>query len=283
MQVTVGVIDIHAEHNKSGSVIQWVDLSSFGDCYVARVGFFPDNSLALQIENRAQTKLQLCRYDFLRKQSMKILVEETSQCWINLHDLFHPLKETPEYFLWASERSGYMHLELRHSQTGQLVRTLTSGSWVVQNLVDVDENSSTVYFLANRETPLEIHLYSVHYGDETPTVDRLTQESGCHLVHCFDRTYQYCITQWNSIDQYPIIRMLDVKRKRIVKTFDHLQQRPMQILEQFQFVKPQLFSITNRHSDTLYCALYRPDDEQGKHQRPYPTLVSVYGGPHLQR
>ena len=274
---------MNGEHSQRGSATHWLDLSSFDDHYIARVGFFPDNSLAVQIENRAQTRLQLCRFDFLRKHPMKILVEETSQSWINLHDLFYPLKKMPDYFLWASERTGYMHLELRHSQTGKLVRTLTSGSWVVQHLVDVDEINATVYFMANRETPLDIHLYSVLYQDETPTVDRITEESGCHLVHCFNGTYQYCVTQWNSTNQYPVVRMLDVKSKTIVKTFDHLQQSPSQILEQFHFVKPQLFSIANRHTDTLYCALYKPDDEQGKYQRPYPTLVSVYGGPHLQR
>ena len=47
------------------SNIHWMDLSSFDDYYIARVNFFPDNSLALQIENRQQTKLQLFQYDFL--------------------------------------------------------------------------------------------------------------------------------------------------------------------------------------------------------------------------
>jgi dipeptidyl-peptidase-4 len=171
-----------------------------------------------------------------------------------------------------------MHLELHDLNNGQLIKTLTNGNWVVQRIVDVDEINSIVYFLANRETPLEVHLYSVNYNDEKPTVERITQESGCHVVHCFNRTYQYCITQWNSIDQYPLIRMLDVKTKEIVKSLHHLQQSQTTI-EQFQFVKPKLFSILNRNNDTLYCAVYKPSDERGR----YPTLVSVYGGPHLQR
>lgn len=245
--------------------------------------FFPDNSLAFQIENRQQTQLQLYQYDFLNTKKLRVLIEETSQSWINLHDLFHTLKKTPTKFIWASERTGFMHLELYDLTTGTLIKPLTSGEWVVQRIVDVDETNSTIYFLGNRETPLEAHLYSLNYNDETIKIDRITQESGCHGVYCFSGTYEYCITQWNSIDQYPVIRMIDVKKKEVIKNLEHLRQGQTQIIEQFHLVKPQLLKIKNRNNDTLYCAVYKPDDEQGLYQRPYPTLVSVYGGPHLQR
>ncbi|CAF0765270.1 unnamed protein product [Adineta ricciae] len=282
VQVTVGVIDLR-DKTKQDPDIHWIDLSSFHDYYIARVNFFPDNTLALQIENREQTKLQLFQCDFLTKKPSRLLIEETSGSWINLHDFFHTLKKSPTQFIWASERSGFMHLELYDLTTGQLKKSLTNGEWVVQHLVDIDEDNSIIYFLANRETPIEVHLYSVNYNDDVPTVDRITQEVGCHVIHCFNRTFEYCITQWNSIDQCPTIRMLDVKKKQVIKYFSHLHQGQQQTIEQFRFVKPQLIKITNRNNDTLYCAVYKPDDEQDKHQRPHPTLVSVYGGPHLQR
>ncbi|CAF0912520.1 unnamed protein product [Rotaria sordida] len=282
VKVTIGIIDL-INNNKTIPNIHWIDLSSFYDYYIARVHFFPNNSLALQIENRQQTKLQLYQYDFLNKKQLKLLIEEISQSWINLHDLFHTLKKLPTQFIWASERTGYMHLELYDLNTGKLIKSLTNGEWVVQRIIDIDEENSIIYFLANRETPLEVHLYSVNYNDDISKIDRITQESGCHVIYCFNRTYEYCITQWNSIDQYPIIRMLDIKKKKIIKTLDYLQQGQIQIIEQFHLIKPQLIKIQNRNNDTLYCAVYKPDDEQGKYQRPYPTLVSVYGGPHLQR
>ncbi|CAF0926335.1 unnamed protein product [Adineta steineri] len=283
VQVTVGVIDLNSEDNKKQPNIHWVDLSSFDDYYIARVHFFPDHTLALQIENRQQTRLQLYQYDFLKTDKLKLLIEDTSQSWINLHELFYTLKKTPAQFIWASEQTGYMHLQLHDYNTGKLIKTLTSGNWVVQRIVDIDETNSIIYFLANRETPLEIHLYSVNYNDEIPKIDRITQESGCHVVHCFSQTYQYCITQWNSIDQYPLLRMIDVRTKEVIKNFIHLQQGQLYTLEQFNFVKPKLFSILNRNNDTLYCALYKPNDEQGRYKTPFPTIVSVYGGPCLQR
>jgi dipeptidyl-peptidase-4 len=176
-----------------------------------------------------------------------------------------------------------MHLELYDLKTGQLTKSLTNGDWLVQRIVDIDEENSIIYFLANRETPLEVHLYSVNYKDDVINIDRITQESGCHVIHSFNRTYEYCITQWNSIDQHPVIRMLDVKKKEVIKKLEHLHHGQLQTIEQFHFVKPQLLKIQNRHNETLYCAVYKPDDEQSRYQTPYPTLVSVYGGPHLQR
>ncbi|CAF1371381.1 unnamed protein product [Adineta steineri] len=282
VHVTVGIVDL-TDNNKTTPDIHWVDLSSFDDYYVARVSFFPDGTLALQIENREQTKLGLYQYDFINKKTLQLLIEETSQSWINLHDMFHTLKKTPTQFIWASERTGFMHLELYDLNTRQLIKPITNGDWVVQHIIDIDEENSTIYFLANRETPLEVHLYSVNYNNDKSTIERITQEAGCHVVHGFSRNYEYCITQWNSIDQPPIIRMLDVKKKETIKNLDHLQQGQLQAIEQFHFVKPQLLKIQSRDNETLYCAIYKPDDGQAKYQRPYPTIVSVYGGPHLQR
>lgn len=281
--MTVGIIDLQRNTDENRPEIYWADLNYFDDYYVARVGFFPDNSLALQIENRKQTKLQLFRYDFLTNKTMKLLIDETSEAWINLHDFFYPLKSMTNHFLWASEQTGYMHLELRDATDGSLVKTLTSGTWVVQNLVGVDEINRKVYFLANRETPVEIHLYSVNYDDQPSIVDQITQDSGCHNIYSFNQSYEYCLNQWNSIHQYPVVRLLDVKNKTVVKVFEHLQQKSSFMMNSFHFVIPNIFPILNRHGDQLYCALYQPDDQHVRYSVPYPTLISVYGGPRLQR
>ncbi|CAF5023872.1 unnamed protein product, partial [Rotaria sp. Silwood1] len=157
-------------------------------------------------------------------------------------------KQTPTQFLWTSEQTGYLHLELHNFNTKKLIKTLTNGTWIVQRIFDVDEINSIVYFIINREASLEIHLYAINYNDEIPTIDRITQESGCHVVHCFNQTYQYY----------------------------HIQQGLLQTIEQFHLVKPELCSILNRNNDTLYCTLYKPDKEQGIYQTTYPALVSIY-------
>ncbi|CAF1640047.1 unnamed protein product, partial [Didymodactylos carnosus] len=171
-----------------------------------------------------------------------------------------------------------MHLELR-DYDGKLIRQLTSGDWVVFRLIDVDETNELIYFLANRESPLYVHLYSVSYQSSSTQITRHTEENGCHTVSCIDHKYERCIDTWNSLEQHPVVRIINLKTNNIEYEFKHLQQNQQQQIQKYQFIKPELFTIQNRHDDTLYCALYRPVQQQ----QPLPTIVSVYGGPHAQR
>ena len=74
---------------------------------------------------------------------------ETNAIWINLHNMFYPLKDFgvsgKPGFVWASERSGFRHLYL-YDGTGQLIRQLTIGSWQVDSLSSVDEDHQVIYF-----------------------------------------------------------------------------------------------------------------------------------------
>jgi dipeptidyl-peptidase 4 len=55
--------------------------------------------------------------------------------------------------IWYSERSGWAHLYLYNLATGNLVRPLTSGNWLVRNILGVDENRREVYISIAGRTP----------------------------------------------------------------------------------------------------------------------------------
>ena len=84
-----------------------MDLGDDDDIYLARVQWWPDGSLVAQIENREQTELRLVRFD-PRTGEGTTLLTETSDVWINLHNMLTPLKDGR--FVWASERTGFRHL-----------------------------------------------------------------------------------------------------------------------------------------------------------------------------
>lgn len=50
--------------------------------------------------------------------------------------------------IWYSERDGWGHLYLYDLQTGELKNQITSGDWIVRDLVDVDEDSGRIFFTA---------------------------------------------------------------------------------------------------------------------------------------
>ena len=68
------------------------------------------------------------------------------------------------YFIWASERTDYMHLYLYSfdpavDTDAHLVRQITGGNYLVESICGVDYNSDLIYFTGNYDSCLESHLY----------------------------------------------------------------------------------------------------------------------------
>jgi hypothetical protein len=95
-----------------------------------RAGFANDTAACwVQLLDRVQSQLQMWRlvvdrdfhadedpmdtntYTTFTKERSELLIEEKTDTWINVHDLCHWLPDNRS-FIWASERSGYRHLEL---------------------------------------------------------------------------------------------------------------------------------------------------------------------------
>ncbi len=247
-----------------------MDLGEDEDIYLARVKWLPNGRLTAQIENRAQSQLNLISYDPTTGQG-KILLTETSEVWINLHNMFCPLKNGR--FIWASERAGFMHLYL-YGENGELERPLTSGDWQVESIDGIDQENEQLYFSGTLDSPLERHLYVVGFDGGTP--QRLTQEAGTHTV-TLDHKFTRFIDQFNSLTQPPIINLCNLA--------DGSQQRPIFTpndprLETLDLPSPEIVTVTSRDGIDLYGAIYRPPASFGS--GPFPTIVNVYGGPHVQ-
>jgi dipeptidyl-peptidase-4 len=267
-RVRLGVV------SRQGGEVTWMNLGVQADIYLARVNWFPDGTLAVQVENRAQTALELIRFD-PRTGLGQSLLHETSEVWINLHDLFKPLKTGPYAggFIWGSERSGYMHLYLYDSQ-GSLARALTSGEWQVDSLCGIDEEKGLVYFTGTKDSPLECHLYAVSWaGGEAR---RITQGAGTHAV-TLDHGKKRFIDVYDSLDQPPAITLRSVvDGSQLCTIYDQPDPR----VERLSLEPPELVTLSSRDGAVLYGAVYKPPEGFGP--GPYPALVSVYGGPHAQ-
>ena len=98
------------------------------------------------------------------------LLEETGPTYVELNQFtsFAPawtvIGDNGEEFLWWSERDGFGHLYL-YDADGTLRNQVTSGAWLVTQLIEVDEEERTVYFTAvGREEgrhPYFVHFYRV--------------------------------------------------------------------------------------------------------------------------
>jgi dipeptidyl-peptidase-4 len=270
-RVRLGVISI--EDNR----LVWMDYETQEYEYLARVGWLPDGTLSAQLENRAQNELVLVRFD-VQSGERTLLVQENSHYWINLHDIFKPLKDAGTGheggFIWASERSGFRHLYL-YDWHGKLIRPLTSGNWIIDALVGVDEENGMVYFTGTREDPRESHLYRVKLDGSD--LRSLTDHPGTHSVVA-DHSCRHYVDTYSDLENTPRVELRTFEDSLLLNTI-HVNQDER--VERLNLRPPEMVALYNRHGDTLYGTIFHPPVQYG--EGPFPTIISIYGGPHAQR
>lgn len=370
----LGVAMRPRESSTGPSKVSWMNMSWIEDIlgqtspdnrlgyYISRVNWLPDHSLAVQILNRLQTEVLLIRFDPLTE-SHAVLIHETSDVWINTHDLFRALEHRSDsvekqYFIWGSERSGYMHLYLymyeqqeqeSSSSSGKPVKLstkttclgpLTSGKWIVETIEQIVQYPTTqpltekddhilegmVYITGTYDSALECHVYALPltvltFDDDCCRPTRVTKETGTHMA-CIDASSSIFVDLFSSLTCAPKMNLWKLptsltlrNQDEWTRVFSALQPAlsnssssldgsgsPHYIdsgaidvrVEKLSpvLVTPELLSFpvkNDRDSSSsapqvimLHGSWYGPNpDVYGP--GPYPTCVSVYGGPHVQR
>lgn len=237
--------------------------------YLARVFWWNDGALGAEILNRAQTTLDLVRFD-PASGDRRVILHEASEHWVTMRTC-HRWQLADGGLLWASERTGFNHL-YHYAADGTLIRALTEGDWVVDSIAGVDEAQQLVYFIGNHAHPTEAQLYAVPFAGGAP--HRITQDPGTHNT-ILDPQCQHFIDLHSALDQPPHItlrRLADGSAIREIFVPDDPR------LAEYGLVPPTLIALPNRDGVTLHGALYQPDPEVFG-SGPYPTIIDVYGGP----
>jgi dipeptidyl-peptidase-4 len=254
-----------------GGPTVWMDLGADLDIYLARVFWWPDGSLGAVILDRAQQTLDLARFD-IRTGARASVLRETSDDWINLpRSPLTPLKDGG--FIWLSERTGFRHL-YHYGPDGALVRPLTDGAWMVDEIEAVDQPGGHVYFTGNRENPTETQLYAVPLAGGA--VRRVTPEPGTHAV-TLDTAHGRFVDTHSALGQPPTVTLRALADGAVIHTL-HTPDDPR--ITSLALEPPEIVTLPNRSGTLLYGAIYRPPARFGP--GPYPTIVHVYGGPHAQ-
>ena len=185
----------------------------------------------------------------------------------------HPIQFLPwddSKFIMQSQRDGYNHLYL-YSKDGRLLRQLTSGPWVVQDVLGFNKKQKSIIIAANKYHPLHRWLYSVSVANgkmkELVTADGVHRgelsASGAYLIDTYSAP-----TQPRNID---VVDLAKLKAKRLLTADD-----PWTGYQQPLF---ECGSIKAADGTTdLYYRMVKPADFDPA--KKYPTVVYVYGGPH---
>ncbi|MCH2318789.1 MAG: DPP IV N-terminal domain-containing protein [SAR202 cluster bacterium] len=261
-KVKLGVTDLKGNTT-------WLDTSEYE--YIARVNWATGHFLYVQCQNREQTELDLLCFDIPSGRRRMILKEE-SDVWINLHDMFYPLNDGR--FIWASERTGYQHIYIYDSSI-QTHLQVTNGDWRVDSIAAVDELNEVIYFAATIDSHEGSQIYKVSFKGGAPEL--MTTEPGLHST-VFSVRSNRMIDTHHSLTQPPSVKM-----SRLGKTLDpiHIHQNSDSRIELLDIKPPEFFHIQSESGELLSGAIYRPDVAKFGNG-PYPTMLYVYGGPHVQ-
>jgi dipeptidyl aminopeptidase/acylaminoacyl peptidase len=253
-----------------------------GDSIWRDVQWSGDGASALYTHrSRDFKRIQLFRVDAETGSAVRVL-EETSPTYVELNQLsgltpnWQTLGDDGSEILWWSERDGWGHLYL-YDGDGALKNRVTSGPWLVLDLLHVDEANRQVYFLGvGREEgrhPYFPHLYRVGLDGRGLTL--LSQEDASHRVTAAP-SGRYFVDTYSQPDVAPVSVIRD-RSGRVTQTFE---EADVSRLLETGWKPATPFVAKGRDGRTdVYGLLWFPSDFDP--DRRYPVIDYIYPGPQI--
>lgn len=265
-KVTVGVYDVAADKTV------YLDAGDPTDRYFTNIAWSPDSKTVYMFElNRGQNDCRLVSYDAATGKRLTELYRETSDKYVEPMNpiVFLPWDDTK--FIMQSQRDGYNHLYL-YNKDGQMLRQLTSGQWVVMEVLGFNKKQKSIVIKANKEHPLHHRLYSVSM---TGLVKQLETVDGVHNGQ-LSSSGNLLIDRYTTPTRPRVIDVVDITKKTPRHTNILEAEDPWTGYQQPIF---ECGSIKAADGVTdLYYRMVKPADFNP--EKKCPTVVYVYGGPH---
>ena len=271
-KVTVGVYDL-----KTGKTVylKTPDNSDNPETpvYFTNIAWSPDSKYIFMFElNRDQNDCRLKCYDAQTGKFSYQLCRETSDKYV---EPLHPIQFLPwdsNLFILQSQKDGYNHLYL-YNIKGECVKQLTSGPWVVMEVLGFNKQQKSIVFAANKEHPLHRRLYSVSVANGRMTA--LETVDGIHRA-ALSPSGNLLIDRFSTPMRPRVIDVVDIAKGKARHTNLLDAEDPWKDYQQPIF---ECGTIKAADSKTdLYYRMVKPADFNP--EKKYPTVIYVYGGPH---
>ena len=268
-KVTVGVYDL-----STGKTV-YMQAGDPTDRYFTNISWSPDEKTLYIFElNRRQNDCRLVSYNAETGEKIAELYRETSDKYVEPQNPIQFLPWDHTKFIMQSQKDGYNHLYL-FDVNGRELKQLTSGQWVVMDVIGFNAKTKSIIFEANEYHPLHRHIYSVHADDGKMT--QLSAADGIHHAR-LSASGRYLVDSYSAPTIPHNIDIVDITKAPSPKNLTSIlkSQDPWE-----PFVQPifECGSIKAADGKTdLYYRMVKPHDFNPT--KKYPTVVYVYGGPH---
>ena len=255
----------------TGGATRWMDIGDNRDMYYPRIYWHSSEQLLVMRMRRLQNRWDLLICNPKSGKKKQGLMEMDENGWVSVHDNYRFLEK--DEIVWISERSGYQHL-YRHTLKGEELAQLSDGQWEATRIVHLDEERGVVYFMANKASVAESHLYSVSF--DGTGLKQLTTEKGNHSVQ-FSPLGEYFVDSYSSVSQPSkiVLKKRDGTTVRIIKETEKNQ------FDDYDWSIPQFVTFkTHDGAATLDGIVTLPVGY--KKGKKYPMMVYGYGMPGTQ-
>ncbi|MGP1436314.1 MAG: DPP IV N-terminal domain-containing protein [Phocaeicola sp.] len=244
------------------------------DRYFTNISWSPDDMhIYIQELNRNQNHMKMVCYNAISGEKEKVLFEETHPKYVEpLHPITF-LPWNPTEFIYQSQCDGFNHLYIYNTE-GKLIKQLTKGEWLVQNLLGFNVKTQEVIYMSTEISPLQTNTYAINVNNGKKRL--IGTEEGFHRVQ-LSPDASYIIDNWES---HAVARKIDIiptsgKGKTVnILTATNPQE---------EYNMPEITVGTIKAADgktDLYYRLIKPVNFDSS--KKYPAVIYVYGGPHAQ-
>jgi dipeptidyl-peptidase 4 len=253
-------------------------------------------ALAYTIGNKTSALVEI---DALSGKARSV-IEETSATHIEPNEFIYSAPDVRilgggKEAIWFSERDGWGHLYLYDVATGTLKNRITSGQWLVRDIIHVDEAPRIIYFIATgRETGRDLyyrHLYRVSFdGSDLKLV---TSEDAEHEIEGQPADFiaalygisspeayvspsgRFVVDTYSTVNTPPVTVLRSTADGSVVAK---IEQADASAIYSAGWRPPERYKVKASDGQTdLYGVIYLPPDYRT--DRSYPVIDAFYGGP----
>ena len=234
------------------------------------------SSFTFLYNQRGHQVLRLVAVDAATGETRSV-VEETSPTFVDYsHKTWmHWLSDSE--LIWMSERDGWNHLYLVDATTGNIMRQITSGRWMVRGVVEVNEEDRTLLVRALGLTPGEdpYHAHFLRVPIDGGEAVRLTHGDGTHeLAWSPDR--RWYVDTWSRVELPPV---RELRRAADGGLVCELGRADASALVAEGWTWPERFVAKGRDGVIdIYGVIWRPRGT-AEVATPRPIVESIYAGP----
>ena len=212
----------------------------------------------------------------IESNEIRTIYSESSPTHINNNNIFRKLDNNQ--FILGTEKSGWNQLYLMDWKNGKLINRITTGDYVVKNLLEVDQENKVIYFEAagkeNDINPYYSFVYKVNFDGSG--LEHLTPEKSFHDVS-YPTGGKYFVDNFSTVNEPTVSVVRELATGKIVQD---ISKADISNLLKKGYQSPTQFTATAKDGKTtIYGIYYLPTDFSSK--KKYPIIDYTYTGPHI--